>query len=139
MKNRTEICSVFQKFFLEHSSIFFSPPTSSPEVLSLPLIFPLPALSFESPATAPRPFHVPTPSLPITHLLWRAPSSTSVLPSTADPLSSIWKGTRSSHNPPPIYTFLSYHRLSSPYSAFIFTLSSVSLPNIVHEALSYPG
>ena len=34
---------------------------------------------------------------------------------------------------------MSYHRLSSPYSAFISTLSSVSLPNTAHEALSHPG
>ena len=34
---------------------------------------------------------------------------------------------------------MSYHRLSSPHSAFISTLSYVSLPNTVHEALSHPG
>ena len=32
---------------------------------------------------------------------------------------------------------MSYHRLSSPYSAFISTLSFVSLP--IQEALSHPG
>ena len=67
------------------------------------------------------------------------PSTTLVLPSTDDPLIFIRKGTRFSRNPHPIYTFQSYHRLSSPYSAFISTLSYVSLPNIVHEALSHPG
>ena len=39
--------------FFEHSSIFFTPPLSSPKVLSLPLIFPIPAFPFESPATSP--------------------------------------------------------------------------------------
>ena len=69
-----------------------------------------------------------------------APSSmTPVLPSTVDPPISIWKGTRSSRNPHPIYIFLSHHRLSSPYSTFISTLSSVSLPNVVHKALSHPS
>ena len=82
---------------------------------------------------------VPTPCLPMTHLLWRPPSTTSVFPSTADPPISIRKGTRFSRNPRPIYTFLSYHRLSSSYPAFISILSYVSLPNIVHEALSHPG
>ena len=65
-----------------------------------------------------------------------APPSTT--PSTIDPPISIRKGTCSSRNPHPIYSFLSYHRLSSPYSTFISTLSSVSLPNTVHEALSHP-
>ena len=63
----------------------------------------------------------------------------SVLPSLTDPPIVIRKGTRSSRNPHPIYTFLSYHRLSSPYFASISTLSSVSLPNTVHEALFHPG
>ncbi|RVW94843.1 Retrovirus-related Pol polyprotein from transposon TNT 1-94 [Vitis vinifera] len=35
--------------------------------------------------------------------------------------------------------FLSYHRLSSPYSAFVSAISSVSLPKSTHEALSHPG
>ncbi|RVW27700.1 Retrovirus-related Pol polyprotein from transposon RE2 [Vitis vinifera] len=34
---------------------------------------------------------------------------------------------------------LSYHRLSSSYSAFVSTLSSVSLPKSTSEALSHPG
>ena len=60
-----------------------------------------------------------------------------VLSSTTDPPILIRKGTRSSCNPHPIYTFLSYHRLSSPYSSFISTLSFISLPNTVHETLSH--
>ena len=39
----------------------------------------------------------------------------------------------------PIYNFLSYHRLSSPYSAFVSAISSVSLPKSTPEALSHPG
>ena len=60
------------------------------------------------------------------------PSTTLVLSPTVVPPISI----RNTH---PIYTFLSYHRLFSPHSAFISALSSVSLPNTVHEALSHPG
>ena len=41
--------------------------------------------------------------------------------------------------PHPVYNFSTYHRFSSPYSAFISTLSFVSLPKTVHEALSHPG
>ena len=47
--------------------------------------------------------------------------------------------TRSSRNPHPIYNFLTYHHLSSPYSAFVSTLSSVSVPQTGHEALSHPS
>ena len=69
-----------------------------------------------------------------------APSSTSlVLPSHTDPPIAIRTSTHSSRNPHPIYTFLSYHRLFSPYSAFISTLFFVSLPYTVHEALFHPG
>ena len=131
--------------FFEHSSLFSTLPPSNPEVLSLPLIFPIPSLSSESPATPPRPLQVytrrprtatrfPDDSSPM------APSSTSsVLSSPTDPPITIRKGTRSSRNPHLIYTFLSYHHLSSSYSAFISTLSSVSLPHTIHEAFSHPG
>ena len=59
-----------------------------------------------------------------------------VLPFPADLPISVQKGTYSSRNPHPIYNFLTYHLLSSPYSVFIFTLSSVSL---LKKALSHPG
>ncbi|RVW30600.1 Retrovirus-related Pol polyprotein from transposon RE1 [Vitis vinifera] len=49
------------------------------------------------------------------------------------------RGNRSTRNPHPIYNFLSYHRLSSPYSAFVYAISSVSLPKSTLEALSHPG
>ena len=49
------------------------------------------------------------------------------------------KGNRSTSNPHPIYNFLSYHRLSLPYSAFVFAISFVSLPQNTNEALSHPG
>ena len=62
-----------------------------------------------------------------------------VLPPPVDLPTVGRKGTRSSHNPHPIYNFLTYHCLSSPYFAFISTLFSVSLPKTVHEALSHPG
>ena len=52
---------------------------------------------------------------------------------------ALWEGTRSTSNPHPIYNFLSYHRLSSTYSAFVSTISTVSLPKNTNEALSHPG
>ena len=131
--------------FFKHSFLFSTPPPSSPKVLSLSLIFPIPSLASESPTTPPCPLQVYTHH-PRTDT-WSsndsspmAPSSTSpVLPSPTDPPIAIRKGTRSSRNPHPIYTFLSFHRLSSTYFAFISTLSSISIPHTVHEALSHPG
>ena len=66
-------------------------------------------------------------------------STTSVSPSPIDLPIVFQKGICSSCNSHPIYNFLTYHRLSSPYFAFISTLSYVSLPKTVYEVLSYPG
>ena len=65
-------------------------------------------------------------------------------PTTSHPSDSDWpitiqKGTRSTHNPHPIYNFLSYHRLSLSYSSFVFSLSSHFVPSNIHKALSHPG
>ncbi|KAJ9162828.1 hypothetical protein P3X46_022570, partial [Hevea brasiliensis] len=46
---------------------------------------------------------------------------------------------RSSQNPHPIYNFVSYHRLSPSYYAFVTTLSNVFVPKTVREALEHPG
>ena len=85
--------------FFEHSSTFSTPPSSNPEDLSLPLIFPIPALSSESPATPSRPLqfytrHPHTNTRPPDDLSPTAPSSTtSILSSPTDPLIIIRKGT----------------------------------------------
>ena len=106
---------------------------------NLPLIFPIPTLSSDSPATPPCPLQVytclpRTDTRPPDDSSLVAPSSTTlVLSSPADPPIAIRKGICSSHNPHPIYTFLSYHCLSSPYFSFISALSSVSLPNTIHD------
>ena len=121
-------------------------PTNHPprsDVISLPLLYPFPDSSSIPPTTPPQPLQVyirrpPTDTRPPDDSFPMAPSSTTLaLPPPADPPITIRKGTRSSRNPYPIYIFLSYHRLSSSYSAFISTLSSISLPNTVHEALSH--
>jgi hypothetical protein len=49
------------------------------------------------------------------------------------------KGNRSTRNPHPIYNFLSYHRLSPSYHSFIASLSFISIPKNVCEALDHPG
>ena len=131
--------------FFENSSMF---PTTHPpisDVISLPLLYPVLDTSSVPPATPPRPLQgytrrsrtdngPPADSSPM------APSSTTpVLPSPVDLPIAVWKGTRSSRNPYLIYYFLTYHRLSLPYSTFIFTLSFVSLLKTMHEALSHSG
>ena len=84
----------------------------------------VPLPSAEAPADSlPLPSASPTPALSIADNL---------------PI-ALRKGNRSTNNPHPIYNFLSYHRLSSPYSAFVSTISSVSLPKKTNEALSHPG
>ena len=68
------------------------------------------------------------------------PSSLAPIPQLPDDLPiAIRKGTRSTFNPHPVYNFLSFHRLSLPYFAFVFTLSYVSTPKSTSEALSNPG
>ena len=105
----------------KHPSIFSTPPPSSSEVLSLPLIFPIPALSFEFLATPPRSLQVCThcshsDTKPPDDSSLMAPSFTMpVLPSPIDPPIAIRKDTHSSRNPHPIYTFL-------VLSSFIFTI-----------------
>ena len=86
--------------------------------VAVPLFFPeVPVDSFFIPLAFPAPALPPSTDLPI----------------------AIQKGNRSTRNPHPIYNFLSYHRLSSPYSAFVSAISSVSLPKSTPEALSHPG
>ena len=84
-------------------------------------VVPLP--SAKAPADSlPIPSASPTPALPLADNL---------------PI-ALRKGNLSTSNPHPIYNFLSYNRLSSPYFAFVSTISSVSLPKNTNEALSHP-
>ena len=129
--------------FFENSSMF--PITHPPrfDVISPPLLYPVPDTSLVPLATPPRPLQVytrrpHTDNRPSAHSSPMEPSSTTpVLSSPVDLPIVIQKGTSSSHNPHPIYNFLTYHHLSSPYFAFVFTLSSVSGPQTMHEAF-YP-
>ena len=130
--------------FFENSSMFPITHTPYSDVISLPLLYPVPDVSPVPLATPPRPLQVYTRSpstdtRPPADSSPMAPSSTMpVLSFPADLPITIRKGTCFSHNPHLIYNFLTYHRLSSPYSAFVSTLSSVSVPQTVHEALSHP-
>ncbi|RVW52614.1 Retrovirus-related Pol polyprotein from transposon TNT 1-94 [Vitis vinifera] len=131
--------------FFEDSTFFSTTSESLPvsEVLPLPIVFPthvvpprpLQVYHRRPRVAAPLPFvEAPADSLPTP-----SASPAPALPSPDDLPIAIRKGTRSTRNPHPIYNFLSYHRLSSPYSAFVSAISSVSLPKSTHEALSHPG
>ncbi|RVX13257.1 Retrovirus-related Pol polyprotein from transposon RE2 [Vitis vinifera] len=125
---------------------------SFPPLLSLFLFLEVLPISIVSPPDAmpPRPLQVyhrrprvvaplPFPEAPADSLPIPSASLAPALPSPNDLPIAVRKGTRSTRNPHPIYNFLSYHRLSSPYSAFVSAISSVSLPKSTHEALSHPG
>ena len=133
--------------FFEDSSFFFSSSESLPvtEVLPLPIIS---SPRFDDLSSRPlQVYHrrpravVPSPSAeaPVDSLPLPSASPTPALPVTDDLPIALRKGNRSTSNPHPIYNFLSYHRLSSTYSAFVSTISTVSLPKTTNEALSHPG
>ncbi|KAJ9692402.1 hypothetical protein PVL29_011454 [Vitis rotundifolia] len=129
--------------FFEDSP-FFSTSESLPvsEVLPLPIISPPDAVPSRPlqvyhrrhrVAVPPSLAKVPADSLPIP-----SASPAPALPPSTDLPIALRKGNRSTRNPHPIYNFLSYHRLSSPYSAFVSAIYFVSLPKSAPEALSHP-
>ena len=141
------------RYFLSADVTFFedSPFFSSSESLPVTEVLPLPIISsprFDDLSSRPLQVYyrrpravVPFPSAeaPVDSLPLPSASPTPALPVTDDLPIALRKGNRSSSNPHPIYNFLSYHRLSSTYSAFVSTISTVSLPKNTNEALSHPG
>ena len=133
--------------FFEDSPFFFS----SSESLPVTEVLPLPTISsprFDDLSSRPlQVYHrrpravVPFPSAeaPVDSLPLHSASPTPALPVADDLPIALRKGNRSTSNPHPIYNFLSYHQLSSTYSAFVSTISTVSLPKNTNEALSHPG
>ncbi|KAJ9671198.1 hypothetical protein PVL29_027266 [Vitis rotundifolia] len=140
------------RYFLFADVTFFedSPFFSSSESLPISEVLPLPYISLPSDALS-RPLQVyhrrhraVAPPLSLAEVPDDSPlvppiSPTSALSSTDHFPIALRKGNRSTRNPHPIYNFLSYHRLSSSYSAFVSTLSFISLPKSTSEALSHPG
>ena len=132
--------------FFDNSSFFSSathPPVS--DVFSISIVLPYP--DFPSPPTEvmTQPLQVYTRrSRPLTGPLVESssmpPSSFAPVPQPSYDLPiAIQKGTCSTSNPHPVYNFLSFHRLSLPYFAFVSTLSFVSTPNNTSEAFSHPS
>ncbi|KAJ7959728.1 Retrovirus-related Pol polyprotein from transposon TNT 1-94 [Quillaja saponaria] len=120
--------------FFEESS-FFS--LTIPESHSISEIFPVPYLGPNDYVSSS-----PLPDLPADTV--DVPDDSPSVPThsrASDPVLSpiLRRGTRSTRNPYPIYTFLSYHRLSSPYYAFVSSLSSISVPKSTSDALAHPG
>ena len=136
--------------FFEDSSFFSSTAYSHVlDVLSIPLL--LPSLDFPSPPmdAVTRPLQVSThrprprprpPTGPLVESSSTPQSSHALVPQSSDDLPiSIRKCTCSALKPHHVYNFLSFHRLSLPYFAFISTFSSVSTPKSTSKALSHPG
>ena len=131
--------------FFDDSSFSSAVRPSFPYVLSIPLVLPSP--DFPSPPTVvvTRPLQVytrrPCPLLgPRVDSSLMPQSSPAPVPQPSDDLPiAIRKGTHSTSNPHPVYNFLSFHRLSLPYFAFVSTLFSVSIPKSTSETLSHPG
>ena len=69
------------------------------------------------------------------------PSALTVEPPAVEPNLpiSIRKGIRSTGNPSPHYTTLSYHRLSQPFYTCLSSISFVSIPKSVSNALARHG
>ena len=141
------------RYFLSADVTFFedSPFFSSSESLPVTEVLPLPIISsprFDDVSSRPlQVYHrrhraaIPLPSVeaPADSLPLPSASPSPALPVADNLPIALRKGNCSTSNPHPIYNFLSYHRLSSPYSAFISTISSVSLSKNTNEALSHPG
>ena len=141
------------RYFLSANVTFFedSPFFSASESLPVTEVLPLSIISppiFDDVPSRPLQVHhrrhryvVPLPSTeaPVDSLPIPSASPTPALPLANKLPIALQKGNRSTSNPHPIYNFFSYHRLSSPYSAFVSAISSVSLPKNTNEVLSHPG
>ena len=134
--------------FFEDSSFFSSAVRPyAPDVLFIPLVLPSPDFPSTPPDVVTRPLQVytrrPRPRPPIGPRVdssLMSQSSPAPVPQPSDDLPIvIRKGTRSTSNPHPGYNFLSFHRLSLPYFAFVSTLSSISTSKSTSETLSHPS
>ena len=130
-------------FFKDSSfSSAVRPPIS--DVLSIPLVLSSPY--FPSPPmdalTRPQVYTCrPRPPIgPLVELSSMPRSSPAPVLQPFDDLPiAIWKGTRSTSNPYPVYNFLNFHCFYLPYFTFVSTLSYVSTPKNTSKALSHPS
>ncbi|KAJ7958680.1 Retrovirus-related Pol polyprotein from transposon TNT 1-94 [Quillaja saponaria] len=120
--------------FFEESSFFSSAISESP-LLSEAL--PVPYLGPNDHASSAPLLDLPADTVDVLDDSLSIPTPSHALDPASPPI--LRKGTRSTRNPYPIYTFLSYHRLSSPYYAFVSSLSSISVPKSTSDALAHLG
>ena len=131
--------------FFENSFFFPVEHPSVPDVLSIPFVlpspdFPSPPIDVVTRLLQVYTRHPPPPTGPHVDSSIMSQSFIALVPQPSDDLPIvIRKGTRSTSNPHPVYNFLSFHRLSLPYFAFVSTLSSISTPKNTSDALSHPG
>ena len=122
-----------------------SPSISSYNQVNIPLVVPSAPNNSPPPPTLQvysrrQPSHRPSADsilVPTPH----PPPAPIVEPPTVEPdlPIAIRKGIRSTRNPSPHYTALSYHRLSQPFYTCLSSISSVSIPKSVGDALAHPG
>lgn len=84
-------------------------------------------LSLSMPNNSPRLF-----------MSYTEPRSYCRLASSHQPI-ALQKGIQSPRNSSPHYTFLSYHRISSPHYDIVSSWSSISIPKTTGEKLSHSG
>nr|XP_009771264.1 PREDICTED: uncharacterized protein LOC104221828 [Nicotiana sylvestris] len=142
------------------TSPYFSPNSLNQKAISTVLLVPTfspptpaPALPLQVYSRRPRPNSQPTNPVDASdpNAGTQSPSGDSLPPPAMSHASvehssnvtdlpiALRKGTRTTANQTPSYTFLSYHRLSPSYHAFITSLSTVKVPKTVEEAMAHPG
>jgi len=125
-----------QPFF---SSPLATPPPTSP---TTPIPRPIIPTTTPLPQASSNPAPASTPSTPpVIHVYTRcnpppfvAPLQSSSTSATSRPADQVSPST--AH---PLANYVSLHRLSPPLQTFATSLSSISIPNSVQEALNHPG
>jgi len=138
-----DVTFIESSFYFKSSS---SPLVSSSNQTHIPIVCDSPTVMSNVPTESP-----PSPPLKVysrRQTSQRPPSDSPLVPHIPPPPAptvepdlpvAIRKGIRSTRNPAPHYTALSYHRLSQPFYACLSSISSVSIPKSVGDALAHPG
>lgn len=87
-----------------------------------------------SPAPEPLASPAPVPTPPVSSDLLSPPAD-----SDLDPPIALRKGRRSCYTDHPLHKFINYSRLSPSHRTFVSSLSSLSIPNTIAEAIAHPG
>lgn len=87
-----------------------------------------------SPAPEPLASPAPVPTPPVSSDLLSPPADSDLAPPLA-----LRKGRRSCYTDHPLHKFINYSRLSPSHRTFVSSLSSISIPNTIAEAIAHPG